>query len=286
MNDPASKRPMTAPISPCVISAMRVSASARTPSVSRKRFGSATRHITTLLATMFFLSSLRNSASTGRVNKQLLVDANHTVDRRLEVQAGGRDLAWSTRPKRMTTPYSVTSTTKQEALSAHRPQAAARIASVRTSAGRLFPPSRKIVALVDTALPASARGNWLQEPEVEILHLSGTGPNDFLHALGNTARIVSSCRRCIVSSGASRYASSRTANAAASPSACLTSWSRAASACSSFAAASPFAWFTFSTAKMLARLIVRSLSSCASSGDVAEGAHAPRRADAHRAVGR
>src|SRR3954447_22470835 len=130
---------------------------------------------------MFFLSSLRNSASAGRVRSSRL-STRITLSNGALTCSPGAEVMRSTRPKRVTTPYSVTSTAKQEAISAHRPQAAPRIASIGTSAPRLFPPSPKPVALIDTALFASARGKRLHEPEVEILHLAGTWPNDLLYA--------------------------------------------------------------------------------------------------------
>src|SRR3954451_14101023 len=131
---------------------------------------------------MFFLSALRNSASIGRVRSSRL-STRTTVSKGILRCRPGTEATRSTRPKRVTTPYSVTSRAKHEAISTHTAQAATRTASVRVNARLLlFPPSSKSIAQPDMPLLASAGGKRLQKPEIEIPHLAGPWPNDLLHA--------------------------------------------------------------------------------------------------------
>src|SRR6478672_2894868 len=196
MRTDAGYWPMTAPISARTTSERRCSAAAGVASAARKRSGSAIRHVTRLSTPRFFLSIVRNSAGAGRKNRMRL-SSRTTRSNGATTWRPGSARTRTTRPKRVTSPYSVTSKAKNEETRAQTASAAVSAGRVRRSTmlDRLFAVvdcsailtcrhlhTLLFVILTKTAsLLALARTDGLQEPNVDVFHVAGTGPHKLPH---------------------------------------------------------------------------------------------------------
>src|SRR6266851_4449129 len=99
---------MTAPISARMMSERRCSPAAGVATAARKRTGSAIRHVTRLSTPRFFLSIVRYSEGAGRKNRTRL-SSRTTRSNGATTWRPGSARTRTTRPKRVTSPYSVMS---------------------------------------------------------------------------------------------------------------------------------------------------------------------------------
>src|SRR3954454_5052517 len=191
----AGYRPMTAPISASMTSERRCSAAAGIASAARKRSGSAMRHVTRLSTPRFFLSIVRNSEGAGRKNRMRLSSRTTRSNGAVPCRPGSATTR-TTRPNRVTIPYSVTSRAKNDETTAQIASTAVNAGSVRRrmTLDRLFAAKDCSAILTchglghlaptDPAaflLLALIRTDRLQQPNVDVFHLTGTGPHKLPH---------------------------------------------------------------------------------------------------------
>src|SRR6185295_5232611 len=134
------------------------------------------RHVTSVSATMFFLSTLRYSAGAGRENVKLLSSVTMLSNGALACRPGSSSTR-NTAPKRVTSAYCVTSTTNRLESAAHTAIAITAIVAATACQRRAGLPVR---ALAASTLFASSEGGRLQQPHIKILDVASIGHDEFL----------------------------------------------------------------------------------------------------------